>query len=284
MLRKKSSVQISIEGKKDKNLEVPTFLINNWKEVVVTIVCTLFLSLATIVFLAKKRTDNLTAHYETSIKMEKERMRSLKESKLESDQDIITAKKSFNKIDSTLDAINAKMRRRGLSPVATRNAGGPVEVDEENIELLGNYYIEALNKLDDKLSSLPIGSPHQGTITSRFGYRRNPFTNKGREMHSGIDFSGKRGDPIKATASGTVTFSGYQGDYGYVVMIRHANGYETRYAHLIKPLVRKGQKVDVGNTVGLLGSTGRSTGPHLHYEILKNNKKINPERYLTALR
>nr|WP_262896203.1 M23 family metallopeptidase [Sphingobacterium faecale] len=98
-------------------------------------------------------------------------------------------------------------------------------------------------------------------------------------MHSGVDLKGNTGDPIKATASGKVTFSGYEGEYGNVVKIKHKNGYETRYAHLSKTKVKKGETVDAGKTVGLLGSTGRSTGPHLHYEILKDDKKINPEKY-----
>ena len=87
---------------------------------------------------------------------------------------------------------------------------------------------------------------------------------------------------MKSTAKGTVVFAGYEGQYGYVVKVKHANNYETRYAHLTKPLVKRGQKIAAGDVIGLLGNTGRSTGPHLHYEILKNNRKVNPEKYLRA--
>ena len=155
-----------------------------------------------------------------------------------------------------------------------------IEKDEENIALLSEYYKDMLSNIEKKISSMPLGRPHAGKITSRFGYRVNPFTRRGRELHSGIDIKGRIGEPIRVTADGVVTFSGYEGNYGYVVKVKHQNGYETRYAHLVRTQVKRGQRVEAGSVVGLLGNTGRSTGPHLHYEILKNNKKVNPEKYL----
>ncbi|ERJ58412.1 hypothetical protein M472_06495 [Sphingobacterium paucimobilis HER1398] len=226
-----------------------------------------------------RQEKELNSRYEATLNQINQKNRQLSLKRVENERGILEAKKSFNKIDSTLAIINQKMKKRGLKTIALQNAGGPTEPDEENIDLLSEYYEEALKDLDNKLSSLPIGIPHHGRVTSKFGYRANPFTNRGREMHSGVDLKGNTGDPIKATASGKVTFSGYEGEYGNVVKIEHKNGYETRYAHLSKTKVKKGETVDAGKTVGLLGSTGRSTGPHLHYEILKDDKKINPEKY-----
>jgi len=280
MLKNKLSIQINIEGKKEKSFVVPSFFVKNWKKLTVSALGLVLGLFGTIIYLvSKQKADTITSQYTETLNQVNQKNELLSKGKSDSDKEVNEAKKSFNKIDSTLEIINSKMKKRGLKTIALENAGGPIEVDEENIELMSSYYEEALAELDKKLESLPIGVPHHGKITSKFGYRRNPFTNRGREMHSGVDLKGTTGDRIKSTAKGVVSFAGYEGDYGYVVKIKHANSYETRYAHLAKPLVKKGEKVAAGDIVGLLGSTGRSTGPHLHYEILKNDKKINPEKY-----
>lgn len=280
MLKNKLSIQINIEGKEEKNFAVPTFLVKNWKKLTVSSLGLVIGLFSVIVYLAaKQKADAITSQYTETLNQVTRTNKLLSMSKSESEKEVDEAKKSFNKIDSALDIINKKMKKRGLKTIALENAGGPVEADEGNMELMSAYYEEVLAELDKKLESLPIGIPHHGKITSKFGYRRNPFTNRGREMHSGIDLKGRTGDRIKSTAKGVVVFSGYERDYGYVVKIKHANSYETRYAHLSKPLVRKGERIAAGEIIGLLGSTGRSTGPHLHYEILKNNKKVNPQKY-----
>lgn len=279
MLKKKSSVLICIEGQKEKNLLVPTFVIKNLKNIAFCLVAVIATLVGTLLYMSHRQEKVLNSRYEETLNQINQKNRQLALKKDETNRDILEAKKSFNKIDSTLAIINQKMKKRGLKTIALQNAGGPVEPDEENIDLLSEYYEEALKDLDNKLSNMPIGIPHQGKITSRFGYRANPFTNRGREMHSGVDLKGRKGDPVKVTATGKVTFSGYDGEYGNVVKVKHKNGYETRYAHLSKTKVKKGETVEAGKTIGLLGSTGRSTGPHLHYEILKNDKKINPEKY-----
>lgn len=191
-------------------------------------------------------------------------------------------KKSFNSIDSAIDRINQKMKKRGLKEIKMNpNMGGPVEKGEDDLVELSVFYRKQLEDLESKLDGLPLGRPHHGRVTSSYGYRRNPFTNRGREMHSGVDLKGRTGDPVKATAKGKVTFAGWKGAYGYVVMVKHKNGYETRYAHLTRTRVKKGQAVEAGDIVGLLGSTGRSTGPHLHYEVLLHNRKLNPSKYFS---
>lgn len=116
--------------------------------------------------------------------------------------------------------------------------------------------------------------PITGTITSRYGYRW------GSEFHTGLDIAKASGSKIAAADGGTVTLAGYNGNYGYCVIIDHGNGYTTLYAHCSKLLVSKGQKVAKGETISLVGSTGRSTGPHLHFEVRKNGSLVNPINYL----
>lgn len=282
MSKRKLAVQINIEGKDEKTFVVPSFLVQNWKRVLVLTVCLVVGLVGGIVYLASKQNiDAVAMQYSDTLDRVKQENKLLSWNNTTKEKEITEAKKSFNKIDSTLEIINSKMKKRGLKTIVLENAGGPSDEDAGNIELLSNYYEEMLANLDRKLENVPLGVPHNGRVTSRFGYRRNPFTNRGREMHSGIDIKGRIGDRVKTTATGRVTFAGYEGQYGYVVKIKHANNYETRYAHLTKPLVKKGQRVAAGDVIGLLGNTGRSTGPHLHYEILKNNRKVNPEKYFT---
>lgn len=281
MLKKKSSVQISIEGQNEKNLEVPTFIIKYWKTLTVSALSVIVVLFGTLSIVAAKKNEELSHQYEATLGKMNAQNRQLSEGKSEAEQNIIEAKKSFEKIDSTLESLNNRMQKRGLKRIALADAGGPIEADPENLELLSDYYTDMVNKLDDELSNLPLGKPFDGEISSKFGYRANPFTNRGREMHSGVDFRGRLGTSVMTTANGVVSFAGFEGDYGYVVKVKHKNGYETRYAHLLRPLVKAGQKLEAGQIVGLLGNTGRSTGPHVHYEILKDNKKINPEKYLT---
>ncbi len=126
--------------------------------------------------------------------------------------------------------------------------------------------------------SLPFGEPvHGGRRTSGFGPR-------GRSMHSGLDIAAPRGTPIYSTADGVVTLAGRQRGYGILVKIRHAFGFETVYAHLSRARVKMGQRVGRGDRIGDMGSTGRSTGNHLHYEIRIDNEPVNPVKFIEAAR
>lgn len=116
-------------------------------------------------------------------------------------------------------------------------------------------------------------------VTSTFGYRKDPFTNR-PSYHAGIDIGGKMNDPVYTTADGVVSFVGSDNSHGNNVIIDHSNGIRTRYMHLSKFTVKKGEKVEKGQKIGQLGSTGRSTGPHLHYEIIKNGVQIDPKPYM----
>lgn len=112
-------------------------------------------------------------------------------------------------------------------------------------------------------------------ITSTFGYRRDPFTNA-LSFHTGLDIGAYYNDPVYAAADGTISYTGYDRIYGNQITINHSNGVITRYMHLNKILTQSGENVEKGQKIGLVGSTGRSTGPHLHYEIVKNGERQNP--------
>jgi murein DD-endopeptidase MepM/ murein hydrolase activator NlpD len=129
------------------------------------------------------------------------------------------------------------------------------------------------------LASTPSIWPTKGWLSSRFGYRMSPFTGK-REFHRGIDISTRMGAPIVAPADGIVSRVYRDRGYGNVVCVNHGYGVMTKYAHLKKTLVKKGQFVKRGETLALVGKTGRTTGPHLHYEVHLNKVAVNPLRYI----
>jgi murein DD-endopeptidase MepM/ murein hydrolase activator NlpD len=128
---------------------------------------------------------------------------------------------------------------------------------------------------------MPSGRPvESGWLSSKFGKRADPFTGK-QEQHRGVDFAGKQGTGVVAVGAGVVTWSGRRSGYGNLVEINHGNGYVTRYAHNSEQLVKAGDSVSKGQLIARMGSTGRSTGPHVHFEVLHNGKAVNPSKYLT---
>jgi murein DD-endopeptidase MepM/ murein hydrolase activator NlpD len=129
-------------------------------------------------------------------------------------------------------------------------------------------------------SSTPSIWPARGWLTGGFGERSDPFTGE-QGYHPGIDISTEKGQPVYATADGTVDSAAYSGDYGNLIVIKHGFGLMTRYGHLSAFAVKSGQSVTRGDVIGYVGSTGRSTGAHLHYEILANGNLINPLQLLT---
>jgi len=138
-------------------------------------------------------------------------------------------------------------------------------------------------QLSRTLVSVPVRVPVSGDIdiSSGFGVRMDPFLHLAA-MHTGIDFRGNAGDPVHATAAGTVTTAGWSGGYGKMVEIDHGNGLSTRYGHLSQIEVDVGDKVRLGQIVGRLGSTGRSTGPHVHYETRIDGEAVDPQKFLNA--
>ena len=183
-------------------------------------------------------------------------------------------------IQNKLKSINNYLSKRGLKSVAFKNVNLKSEKPTTDTKLYSAFN-SYLDKLVNNIAYMPMGYPRLSSFTSFFGYRSNPFDFGGGEFHPGIDFKGHIGDAVKCTASGNVIYAGRAGGYGNCVRIQHPNGLETWYGHLSKITVREGQRVTVGDVIGKIGSTGRSTGPHLHYEIRKNGRPVNPKQYLS---
>ncbi len=125
----------------------------------------------------------------------------------------------------------------------------------------------------------PRGLPISGNIASGYGTRVDPLSGE-IQFHSGLDISASPGSPIRATATGIVSHSGWSQNSGFVVVLEHGCGYSTVYAHNMGNAVKVGQRIETGDIVGYVGSTGKSTGPHVHYEVWKNRKNVNPHEYL----
>ena len=186
------------------------------------------------------------------------------------------------------DAAERAIRAFGINPstVTSGAQGGPYipwrgQKDEITPELADmSAAIARLDVLQTTLAAMPSGKPTAAPmLTSSFGYRRDPFNGRAA-MHSGLDFKGATGTPIYAASKGRVTFVGRKGGYGNTVEITHGNGLMTRYAHMSKFDAKVGQQVLPGQTIGAIGSTGRSTGPHLHFEVRINNRAVNPRTFL----
>ncbi len=162
-----------------------------------------------------------------------------------------------------------------------------VEDLHENASQLLKYSDDSLNYWKnqlDWLESKPILFPLKGeiSITSGYGERVDPIVNRS-SFHPGLDFQGSVGESVYATANGVVEFAGWDAGYGQSVIIDHGDGYQTRYAHMSRLFVKEGETVSQREKIGVVGSTGRSTGPHLHYEIIKDGRTINPETMLLKL-
>jgi murein DD-endopeptidase MepM/ murein hydrolase activator NlpD len=177
-------------------------------------------------------------------------------------------------IEKIIGSIGIKIPQHDNSD--SKHSGGlfieQPDTDKDDLLYKADTYLKTIRYL-------PLGTPLNGNITSRYGKRKDPL-NKKSAFHPGIDIRGKRGEKIYSTADGVVIKSFRNGGYGNYVVIDHGNGYTTSYAHMQKYLVHKGDRVTRGQVIGLVGNTGRSTGPHLHYEIALNNNTINPHNFM----
>ena len=196
-------------------------------------------------------------------------------------------------VERRADKAAAAIRSFGLNPdqlarTAARAQGGPfVPWKGSKGAMTGEleHLADALTRmefLERSLLSIPSGRPTMAPMeTSSYGYRRDPF-NGHAAFHAGMDFPGRHGQPIVAAAPGKVRYVGQRQGYGNVVEVDHGNGLMTRYAHLSRFAAKVGQAVARGDTIGGMGSTGRSTGTHLHFEVRQNDRPINPRRFLEA--
>ena len=197
-----------------------------------------------------------------------------------------------DRYENRVRQIRGALAQLGLKAQATAPASGgpfvPVKLASED-QAFGRALLRVnlaradANALSTTLLKVPLRKPMAGDIdeSSPFGIRTDPIVHEAA-MHTGIDFRGDTGDPIRATAAGTVTIAGWSGGYGKMVEIDHGNGLATRYGHLSEIDVAIGDTVRAGSIVGKLGSTGRSTGPHLHYEVRVKGEAVDPQRFLDA--
>jgi murein DD-endopeptidase MepM/ murein hydrolase activator NlpD len=207
--------------------------------------------------------------------------------------------KTLNTLEESYDGKARRMRNLladlgldlgKIAPAPGRATGGPfVPVTPQGTSAFDRqlYRIKLarsqVDRLNRTLAAVPIRKPMFGELesTSGFGVRTDPFL-RGPAMHTGLDFRADTGEPARATAAGTVTMAGRNGGYGNMVEVDHGNGFATRYAHLSAIDVEVGQTVRIGQIVGKVGSTGRSTGPHLHYETRVDGDAVDPQRFLRA--
>lgn len=199
-----------------------------------------------------------------------------------------------------IDEIARVLRSTGLAPervlgARTSGAGGPfvapmaegtaAGLSPASLRLASlGADLERLREIRSALRRLPLGAPlDEFSVMSGFGVRRDPFNGQ-LAMHAGLDLAAPARTPVLATAAGTVSVAGWNGEYGNFVEIQHDFGLATRYGHLTRIDVRVGQRVERRQPVGLLGSTGRSTGPHVHYEVTVDGRAVDPARYVEAMR
>ncbi|MBM84664.1 MAG: hypothetical protein CMM47_01405 [Rhodospirillaceae bacterium] len=204
------------------------------------------------------------------------------------------ALRNIHVLESVLRNTGLDLERIAPLPEGTiMGKGGPfipyhpdmrhMQGDDNAAEVDLSMHLDRWERLRDVVAGLPFIAPIKGGyITSRYGRRKDPFT-KRWAMHKGLDLGGQYKTPVRATASGKVVFAGRRPYYGRTIDIQHANGIMTRYAHLYKITIKRGEAVERGDEIGLLGSSGRSTGPHVHYEIRHMGKAYNPRKFLRAV-
>ncbi len=173
--------------------------------------------------------------------------------------------------------LGLNMDKLVFRPVFDRLAGIGREANSHAFEL--QHLLSTLSQQKSLLASIPSAAPVDGWITSGYGVRISPFTGE-RTMHAGLDIAAPVGTPILAPADGVVIFTGAKAGFGNFIMIAHGYGVVSRYGHNQQNMVQPGQKVSRGEQIGTVGETGRTTGPHVHYEIMVNGKTENPQKFI----
>ena len=194
---------------------------------------------------------------------------------------LTNAYSELNKRSRAIDSILSTLDIPTPPTSSGKDSGGPFTSQPRST------YQELISKVDQELNTirpLPLGYPVRATgISSTFGARQDPVNGE-EAFHEGIDLRGNPGAMVKATADGKVIERGYNDDYGWYILLKHDNNFTTLYAHNQKLLIGQGDPVVRGQTIALLGNTGRSTGPHLHYEVRRHNRPVNPAKYLNISR
>jgi murein DD-endopeptidase MepM/ murein hydrolase activator NlpD len=257
-----------------KPIQVSSKLLLNWKKYVAGIILLFFSLIGAIVYLTNKNIQQFKFQEILAQKVDSMRLQFVQ-------IDTSEVHKKFTNIDKELSTINKFLKARGIKTVFKEPLGGESDNDVVSTDEISDFYTDYLNRVIYNISYTPLGYPFPGSITSTFGHRENPFEGSGIETHKGLDIKGPMGGQVKAMAKGIVKFAGTKGGFGNCIILKHGNGFETLYGHLSKILVSVGQRIDIGQQIGNIGSTGRSTGPHLHYEVHRNGQQINPASFLT---
>lgn len=284
MNSKNRSTVLIIEEDQTKTVQMNTKLLRYIKPTVLGLsIATLGLSVALVTTLYKNHT---TAQQNAELKQEVTDLKNFTSAE-------VNAKLSeLKKSEKAVLELQNYLQERGAYTTPPKKgeelgkpndaAGGPAVLKvSAPIPFMGGYAQNTQNLLS-ALRTTPLGVPVPTEISSQFGGRANPFSGAGSESHPGLDFRGEIGDPVQSTATGVVNFAGVQNGYGNIVRISLKSGYEIMFAHLSEINVHNGQTVNAGEVIGKVGSTGRSTGPHLHYEIRKDGTPIDPEQFLTV--
>lgn len=237
-------------------------------------------------FVAAKKADQ-------EIRRLRQKIEAYENGKIPVDSELLKEKEAI--VQNTIDELaerNAKLdklfqsvgiitpRRKKILIEESSDSGGPF-IEMPDVDTDAEELLERVDSNMKKISFIPVGKPVSGVVTSPFGARRDPLNGR-RSFHEGMDFRGYRGEPIRATADGVVLRAFRNGGYGNYVELDHGNGFRTAYGHMNRIKVHSGQKVKRGDVIGLVGNTGRSTGPHLHYEVKRNGEVVNPKRFLSA--
>jgi len=193
--------------------------------------------------------------------------------------DSLKLAEKLNKINYNLSLIEYYLQTRGIN----NGEVVPVGNGKDKLSMFSkvNNYTEQSDVFLKSVYYVPLGLPHEGNISSEYGYRKNPFGGYVGEFHPGIDIKGNMGDNVYATAEGIVLRSDWYNGYGNAVVLDHGFGLTTLYGHLTRVNVVPSQQVKAGDVIGFLGSTGRSTGPHVHYEIRKYGDDIDPNPFVS---
>ncbi|MDR3694594.1 M23 family metallopeptidase [Mucilaginibacter sp.] len=276
-----STVIIVNKNSEPKTLQIKTLHISRLKHYAVAILSVIVVLSGIIIYL-RAVNDRKDAE-EIQLQAQIVKLKGAVPAPVVSDKKPVNAQSYIQSIEGKLQKINDYLKKRGLKGFSTKAVGGSGNDDDAKLTDDETYslYNEYLDRLVHSVAFTPMGYPHISSLTSYFGYRSDPFNSAHAEFHPGIDFKGSKGDAARTTANGRVVFAGWYGGYGNCVRIAHMNNYETLYGHLSRISVKVGQEVTVGEKIGEVGSTGHSTGTHLHYEVRKDGKAVNPISFLT---
>lgn len=268
--KKTTIIIMSYDGSSSKTFNISTKLLGNSKNILIG-----FLSVCFLIFFGM---SGLLIHYFSLRGHNNELTNSIVTLQKENEViDSLKLKEKLQNIESNLNMIQSYITELGVSQNGFENN---YNYSNHTSEPLIEKFEEQSELFLYTIKQTPLGLPYKGAVSSEYGYRKNPFGGYSGEFHPGIDFKGDTGDEVYATGSGIVERCDWYGGYGNAIVIRHENNISVIYGHLSKVNVIQGQQVKAGDLIGYIGSTGRSTGPHLHYEIRVSNEDINPKPFL----